>query len=509
MCGISVILKEYTKNENLTLSHRGPDEHNEDDFSGWRWVFDRLAINGIDDGQQPFKCDESRFVCNGEIYNHKSLCALHNIVSTTGSDCEVVFKLLNDVCEDNESLLRACRSIDGEYAFVHKKNCRMIVSRDRFGVRPLYYGLLDNRIIGFASEAKGLAAADKIEQFPPGEVWVLKDGDSMIEKHRVTSIDTSTQSCDVTVVRSLLIQAVHKRLMSERPIGFFLSGGLDSSVIAAIAAQLTETPITTYSIGMKGSDSKDLIAARKVAAHLNANHVEVQFDAGEAIAAIPDVIQHLESYDCTTIRASVPMFLLCKEIAKRGQHKVLLSGEGADELFGGYLYLHGAPTIDAFQTETIQLLNNIHQYDGLRADRCTAAHGLELRVPFLDTKLTDYVLSIRADDKVPTSARMEKYILRKAFEDFLPPDIIYRQKNGMSDAVGSQWIEEIKKHVSTLSLPQLQFDINSPLTDEELWYRIMYNEKYENVISHRSVWRPKWTTETDPSARKLASFNEN
>jgi asparagine synthase (glutamine-hydrolysing) len=176
MCGISVILKEYTKDENLTLSHRGPDEHNEDDFSGWRWVFDRLAINGIDDGQQPFKCDESRFVCNGEIYNHKSLCALHNIVSTTGSDCEVVFKLLNDVCEDDESLLHACRSIDGEYAFVHKKKCRMIVSRDRFGVRPLYYGLLDNRIIGFASEAKGLAAADKIEQFPPGEVWVLKDG---------------------------------------------------------------------------------------------------------------------------------------------------------------------------------------------------------------------------------------------------------------------------------------------------------------------------------------------
>jgi asparagine synthase (glutamine-hydrolysing) len=507
MCGISVIVKEYTDTENLTLTHRGPDQHVEDDFSGWRWVFDRLAINGIDDGQQPFKDDESMFVCNGEIYNHKSLCSLHNIVPTTGSDCEVVYRLLNRVCED-ERLLEVCGSIDGEYAFVYKHKSRMIVARDRFGVRPLYYGMRNNRIIGFASEAKGLAVADTIEQFPPGNVWVLND-DSTVEKHYLAPTSTQSHNCDVAVVRSLLIQAVHKRLMSERPIGFFLSGGLDSSVIAAIAAQLSKTPITTYSIGMKDSDSKDLIAARKVAAHLNANHIEVQFDAGEAIDAIPEVIKHLESYDCTTIRASVPMFLLCREVAKRGQHKVLLSGEGADELFGGYLYLHGAPTVDAFQAETIQLLNNIHQFDGLRADRCTAAHGLELRVPFLDTKLTDYVLSIRPDDKVPTSARMEKYILRKAFEDFLPNEIIYRQKNGMSDAVGSQWIDEIKKHVSTLSLPQLTFPINSPMTDEELWYRIMCNERYANVVSHRSIWRPKWTTEIDPSARKLANFNEH
>jgi len=510
MCGLSVLLKKYASQENRQLAHRGPDEHVEMDFDEWRWVFDRLAINGIADGHQPFKNERGMFVCNGEIYNHESLCALYDVRPRTHSDCEVVFEMLNTV-EDKDAILSACGLIDGEYAYVYRNASHWIVSRDQYGVRPLYYGLRDKRIVGFASEAKGLSCvgADAIEQFPPGEVWIIKDDIMTVEKHRFTVQCNVTQPVDgVQGVRSLLVNAVHKRLMSEQPIGYFLSGGLDSSVIAAIAAQMTKGQITTYSIGMKDSDSSDLIAARKVAAHLNTKHIEVQFDAAEAIAAIPEVIGYLESYDCTTIRASVPMFLLCKEIAKRGHHKVLLSGEGADELFGGYLYLRGAPSIDTFQDETIRLLNNVHQYDGLRADRCAAAHGLELRVPFLDGDLTDYVIHMDPNDKAPRSARMEKYVLRKAFEEFLPSEIVYRQKNGMSDAVGSQWIQEIKRHVSTLKLPSLAFSSNSPMSDEELWYRIVYNERYKNVRSHRSIWRPKWTTEIDPSARKLPGFTE-
>lgn len=516
MCGIFAILKQHDAQSRL-LQHRGPDQHVEESFDSWNFIFDRLAINGIEDGQQPFKNDTSIFMCNGEIYNHHELCSKHHINPSTKSDCEVVYRALCSV-DDTSSF---CASIDGEFAFVFKDESRLIVARDRYGVRPLFYALVNDsggrQVAGFASEAKQLAMipnVHSIEQFPPGEVWINFERVQFFKLVPSVRSDVSSFADHVETVRTLLIQAVHKRLMSERPVGYFLSGGLDSSIIAAIGATLTKTPITTYSIGMKNSDSRDLIAARRVAEHLHSNHIEIQFDAEEAIDAIPEVIRTLESYDCTTIRASVPMYLLCKEIARRNQSKVMLSGEGADELFGGYLYLHGAPSLDAFQTETISLLRHIHEFDGLRADRCTAAHGLELRVPFLDPTLVNYVVHMDPVHKAPNlEGRIEKFILRKAFESFLPKDIVYRQKNGMSDAVGSQWIDAIRKHVrdnvgdcDVSALPPRNMLINPPKSNEEMWYRQQFQAIYPVVTSHQTIWRPKWTSQTDPSARNLPSF---
>ena len=516
MCGIFAILKQFNVKKYL-LEHRGPDQHVEESFMEWDFIFDRLSINGLEDGQQPFKDDASIFMCNGEIYNHRELCSRHCVTPSTKSDCEVVYRalgLVNDGSRDDMSSF--CASIDGEYAFVFKDKSRLIVARDRYGVRPLFYAVVNGtsgrQVVGFASEAKQLTHipnVHSIEQFPPGEVWINFE---RIPFFKLSPSIRSEMSFSehVETVRTLLIQAVQKRLMSERPVGYFLSGGLDSSIIAAIGSTLSKTPITTYSIGMKNSDSRDLIAARQVAEHLRSNHIEIQFDAEEAIAAIPEVIRTLESFDCTTIRASVPMFLLCKEIAKRSQSKVMLSGEGADELFGGYLYLHGAPSLDAFQSETISLLSHIHEFDGLRADRCTSAHGLELRVPFLDPMLVDYVVHMDPVHKAPTE-RMEKFVLRKAFESFLPKDIVYRQKNGMSDAVGSQWIDAIREHVrevriQEVTLPPHNILVNPPKSDEEMWYRKQFQAMYPTVVSHQTIWRPKWTTETDPSARKLPTF---
>ena len=511
MCGICVIkVDQETSGNRHSLSHRGPDQHVDALCSGWMWSFDRLAINGVENGEQPFKNDRSIFFCNGEIYNHHSLQEAFKIPTTTQSDCECIFRVL-DQGVDIETLYD---KIDGEFAFAFMRDTHMIVARDHFGVRPLFVATdRMGKIVGFASEAKSLTHVQNchIEQFPPGEAWKIDTETNVVDKYDFKTRSPKVLStADTSVIRALLINAVQKRLMSEKPVGYFLSGGLDSSIIAAIAANLSTTPITTYSIGMKGSDSADIVAARKVAAHLNTNHVEVEFEAIEAIQALPDIVRQLESYDCTTIRASVPMFLLCREIARRGQHQVMLSGEGADELFGGYLYLHGSPSSEAFQSETERLLACIHQYDGLRADRCTAAHGLELRVPFLDKQFTDYVIGVNASEKIPNSVNMEKMILRDAFKAFLPSEIIYRQKNGMSDAVGTQWIDYIKAHVSTLILkPLVNISRNAPLTNEEHWYRQLYIQWYKNVISHQSIWRPKWTIETDPSARNLPCFVAN
>lgn len=520
MCGIFAILNQFNVKK-YSLKHRGPDQHVEESFMEWDFIFDRLSINGLEDGQQPFKdatiLETSVFMCNGEIYNHRELCSKHCVTPITKSDCEVVYRVLCGSQDDTSSF---CASIDGEYAFVFKDKSRLIVARDRYGVRPLFYAVVNGtngrQVVGFASEAKQLTEipnVHSIEQFPPGEMWINFERIPFFKLLPSVRSDASFSE-HVETVRTLLIRAVHKRLMSERPVGYFLSGGLDSSIIAAIGATLSKTPITTYSIGMKNSDSRDLIAARRVAEHLHSNHVEIQFDAKEAIDAIPEVIRTLESYDCTTIRASVPMYLLCKEISKQNHSKVMLSGEGADELFGGYLYLHGAPSLDAFQSETVSLLSHIHEFDGLRADRCTAAHGLELRVPFLDPSLVDYVVHMDPVHKAPVE-RVEKFVLRKAFESFLPKDIVYRQKNGMSDAVGSQWIDAIREHVRDVVrdvvqdasvLPPRHLVINTPKSDEEMWYRQQFQAMYPTVVSHQTIWRPKWTTETDPSARKLPTF---
>jgi len=284
-----------------------------------------------------------------------------------------------------------------------------------------------------------------------------------------------------------MVQAVQRRISnSEVPIGFFLSGGLDSSIVAAIAKHLTKTRIRTFSIGLKGAP--DLIAARQMATFLDSDHTEIIFSPEDGLAVIEDVIWHLESYDTTTVRASIPMFLLSKYIKEQTDIRVVLSGEGSDEIFGGYLYFHGAPDVKVFAKETERLVNDVYMFDVLRADRTTSAHGIELRVPFFDTTLVDYVMGgFDPELKMPKDG-YEKHLLRKTFEHILPRDIAWRQKNGMSDAVGYEW----RKALQTFG---------------EHNYKRIFEEKFgdqHHLIPY--MWMPKWTDATDPSATQLKYF---
>jgi asparagine synthase (glutamine-hydrolysing) len=314
---------------------------------------------------------------------------------------------------------------------------------------------------------------------------------------------------DTLKINSLLTNAVRKRLMSDRPIAFFLSGGLDSSLIASIAARLVyPKKITTFSVGVKNAPSPDIEAAQKVANFIQSDHHVYHFTINEAIEAIPETIWRLESYDCTTIRASVPMYLLSKYISLNFPHKVILSGEGADELFGGYIYFYNAPEPQSFHDETIRLIKNVHQFDVLRADRCTASNGLELRVPFFDKEFIEYITNINPSFKFINGKWMEKNILRKSFHGYIPDEILWRQKNGMSDAVGYSWVDNIKKYVDTLDLQSdfSSFSKNTPINKEELYYRSIYESFFNDIDALQSIWRPKWTTVLDPSARKLSHF---
>tara|TARA_B100001996_G_scaffold381560_1_gene371242 strand:- start:853 stop:1878 length:1026 start_codon:yes stop_codon:yes gene_type:complete len=313
----------------------------------------------------------------------------------------------------------------------------------------------------------------------------------------------------------ILHAAVIKRLMSDAPIGFFLSGGLDSSLIAGIAAQHYNKPIHTFSIGI--GESPDIIAARKVSSHIQSIHHEIIFTVEEGLEALQSVIWHLESYDCTTIRASVPMFLLSKYVRENTDIKVILSGEGADELFGGYLYLHNAPEPSIFHNECLRLLEHVHCHDVLRADRSTAAHGLEIRVPFFDKTLMSYVKGIPTEFRIPSYGNIEKFILRESFEkdNIIPNEILWRQKNGMSDAVGYSWVNFMRTHACDIISDEEYNTIvdscsrNIPLSKEEALYRNIYHFMFDDVDLVPHVWRPKWSKLTDPSAALLDIHTEN
>lgn len=513
MCGITFVFRKYQVKDVFvsTVSHRGPDAHKQVTRECGLFAFDRLAINDMsEEGNQPFEDANGILICNGEIYNHHNLRAMTKIETVSESDCEVLHKLLGTM----ESPEEITRLLDAEFAFVYYSHVtkHLTVARDPFGVRPLYVAYdAKNAVVGFSSEAKGLSgvpAAVRFKQFPPGQIWTFHHQGELSQKSffeiapRSFFLKTPFEQ-HVHMIRSLLIEAVDKRIRNtERPVAFFLSGGLDSSIIAAIGASLTaDKPITTYSVGI-GEASPDLMHARLMAKHLGSDHHEITFDPREAQAYVRKVICKIESYDCTTIRASVPMYMLAEYIAHHSDDRVVLSGEGADELFGGYLYFHHAPSDQDFHDETVRLLRGIHQFDGLRADRCTAAHGLELRVPFLDLALVEYVLNV---DPSMKRGAIEKRLLREAFAHLLPDAIYRRQKNGMSDAVGYSWVD----HLRANAVPTAENDYirNPPLTPEERCYREIFHEFYEDAdCSHDTIWRPRWVEETDPSARKLNVF---
>lgn len=508
MCGIICIFGKWKGDLPKYLAHRGPGDQRTVANGKCTMMFSRLAINDTsDNGMQPFVRDNGLLVCNGEIYNHKDF----NVNNVSGSDCECLIPLVQ-----NFGIFDTAKRILGEFAFCYSDGTEVYAARDPFGVRPLFYTRFGTDGIAFASEVKGLLGfGTRVEIFPPGHVY-----DS------VTNLFTCYYPCYWDpIIKSSPIQikesftkAMKIRLdNTDRPVGFLLSGGLDSSLVAAVAKSLLPegTRLKTFSIGTESSP--DILAARIVAKYLDTDHTEVPFDIEEGLRVIPDVIKSLESYDTTTVRASVPMWLLCRWISQNTDCRVIISGEGSDELFGGYLYFHYAPDVQHFSLENARRLRLIHQFDGLRADRCIAAHGLELRVPFLDKEFVEVGMTIDQSLKVPGD-RMEKWILREAFEGYLPHEILWRQKNGMSDAVGYSWVNSVKKAADGIitdeDFSRIKYTAstyNPPLTKEEAMYRNYFWKEFgyghDHLISE--IWRPRWTTETDPSAAKLSIHQDN
>jgi asparagine synthase (glutamine-hydrolysing) len=473
MCGIFAGQKPPQKN---ALSHRGPDFFNEVCVKNTHLLFWRLAINGLGPvGHQPFERNGKYLIANAEIYNHTEFGG-----DPEGSDCEVILPLI-----EKHGLFHTCDILRGDFAFIVTDGEMTWAARDAVGVRPLFY-CRSSQGISFASEMKALTHLGRnINIFPPGHLY-----DSKLDSF----VCWSPNYWDVPImphnpsIKTILYESVLIRVYnSKRPVGFFLSGGLDSSIIAALGKRALGGRINTFSIGLDGSP--DLLAARKMAEFLDSNHTEVLFTIEEGLKAIPDVIWNLETFDTTTVRASIPMYLLSEYIKKNTDIRVILSGEGSDELFGGYLYFHGAPDVASFKAETNRLVRDVHMFDVLRADRSTSAHGLELRVPFFDREFIDYVMNgINSELKLPKDG-YEKYILRKAFEDILPPEICWRQKNGMSDAVGYAWVDALRDF-------------------GEHKYKDIFNEYFgdnDHVVPYK--WMPKWTSVTDPSARILPQFN--
>lgn len=499
MCGILCIFGEERDVPRGVLSHRGPDDYATRTMGRCRMDFYRLAINDLSSaGMQPFVYEDMVYVCNGEIYNHKELTYGN---TKSSSDCECLGPNVKHL-----GVQHTLEELRGDFAFVCSDGTHLVAARDPVGVRPMFYTRYAPGSIAFASEVKALLFLNSpVYIFPPGTFY-----DSFVDDfitYHSGYWHIKTQVAPRNNLKEVLEDAVRVRLENtERDIGFLLSGGLDSSLIASIAQRMIGK-IQTFSIGLE--DSPDLIAARKVAKYLGSTHHEVTFTVEEGLKVLPEVVMSLESYDTTTIRASVPMWLICRYIKEKTTCRYIFSGEGSDELLGGYLYFKNAPGVREHSTESMRRLRLIHQFDGLRADRCAGAHGLDLIVPFLDIKFIHEVFGMNQKQKV---GPCEKKVLREAFVGYLPEEILWRQKDGMSDAVGVGWVGFLRKHAESLITDNAFMvskavcgEHNTPLTKEEVWYRELfwkfYGCRHDHLISE--IWRPKWTHITDPSARLL------
>jgi asparagine synthase (glutamine-hydrolysing) len=508
MCGVIVHFHHNPTQQIHSLAHRGPDEQVTQRLGKCVMVFSRLCINDLSvNGSQPFIKNDRMLVCNGEIYNHQLFKFEHGSKGFD-SDCECLISLIETM-----GIANACNAIRGVFAMVWTDGQNIMAARDPVGVRPLFYSRGSNGAISFASEIKGLGLQreDHVEIFPPGHFYDSRV-DRFICYYPLYWKKPVVKVTDKNYLKNFLIEAVQIRTANtDRPVGFFLSGGLDSSLVVSIAKKHCHMvgPIKTFSIGHP--DSPDLKAARVVAQYLNTDHHEIIFDFEKGLELIEEVVKSIESYDTTTIRASTPMWILSKWISENTDCRVLLSGEGSDELLGGYKYFQNAPDETAFQMETQNRVGLLHQFDVLRADRCTAAHGLEVRVPFLDRKFIEIVMSVPPELKMTIE---EKKILRDAFEegDYLPPEILRRTKDAFSDAVGYSWVDTIKKftekNITDEEFEHIKLQTqghNIPQTKEEAWYRKLFWKHYGSHNDHviGKMWRPKWTDVTDPSARKL------
>ncbi|XP_020913586.1 asparagine synthetase [glutamine-hydrolyzing] [Exaiptasia diaphana] len=555
MCGIWAIfgIPDYPKYASyaMKITGRGPDCFRMETiphFENCCLAFHRLAV--VDDlyGMQPMrvkKLPHLYLLYNGEIYNHKMVEEQYDFDVMTKCDGEVILHLY-----DKFGAEKTAQMLDGVFAFciIDTKKKQVHLGRDTFGVRPMFRltmkGMLEAPL-AMCSEMKSLVDIEKhiadnghkteLAAFPPGHyasysmsadglLSLIKTGPyTHIGKRPVFETKVQPKSSDhFENIRVIFTEAVRKRLMADRRIGCLLSGGLDSSLVAALLTKLAKEagidyPIQTFSIGMEGST--DVMAARKVAAHINSEHHEVTFSAEEGIQALKDVIYALESYDITTIRASVGMYLVSKYISKETDTVVLYSGEGSDELCQGYIYFHKAPSADEADEETRRLLKDLYMFDVLRSDRSTAVHGLEVRVPFLDVDFTSYFLSLPAELRQPNKG-IEKWLLRSAFDgtDLLPKDILWRPKEAFSDGVsstdpGKSWFEILQKFVSSqvpdeaLAEAEKLYPFNTPTTKEAFYYRQIFENSFkghENLISY--FWMPKWIEAKDPSARTLSHY---
>ncbi|PAM95547.1 asparagine synthase B [Flavobacterium sp. IR1] len=508
------LVKELSKR----MSHRGPDES---DFqilkNGSIICHESLSIIGLNSGKQPIKgTKDAWMVHDGEIYNYKELKEgiLKEHTFRTKSDSEVIVHLYEEFGYD------FCNKLDGDWAFVIVDGDDYMAGRDPMGVKPLYYGLDERGRIYFSSEMKPIADQCKtFSTFPPGHYYTAKKGFVKYYNPEYEDYEKANQDLDLSVIREKLTEAVRKRLMSEVPVGVLLSGGLDSSLTSAIAARLLSDSgekLHSFSVALN-ADAPDAQAARKAAAFLGTEHHEIHFSVKEGIEVLEKIILYIETYDIISVRASVPMYLMSKAIADKGV-KVILSGEGADEIFGGHLYFRNAPTTEEFQKETIERVQKLFTADLLRADKSTMANGIETRVPFLDKDFLDATIRIKAEEKQPkTYNGVEKYILRKAFDTpeqpYLPDDILWRQKEQFSDGVGYNWIDELIEYcASQVSDEQLEgaaaeFPYNSPTTKEAYLYRSIFHKYYPQVSAAQTVrkWIPKWQENLDPSGRANAA----
>ena len=524
------------------LRHRGPD---------WSGIYDcetailgheRLAIVDPTSGKQPLISPSNNLIlaANGEIYNHSELRKPYEASYgfKTKSDCEVILALYE---KEGKSFVNKLNGIFA-FAIYDQEKDEYFIARDHMGIIPLYMGWDGNGTFFVASELKALEGiCSRIELFPPGHYLHSKDEAPTKWYHPEwdTYEAVKDSSTSIEELHDALTDAVHRQLMSDVPYGVLLSGGLDSSITSALAKKFAAKRVESgdtqsawwpqlhsFSVGLEGSP--DLAAAQKVAEHIGTVHHEIKFTIQEGLDAIREVIYHLETYDITTIRASTPMFLMARAIKALGI-KMVLSGEGADELFGGYLYFHKAPNAKEFHEETVRKLEKLHQYDCLRANKSLAAWGIEGRVPFLDKEFIEVAMRINPKDKMISGDRMEKWVLRKAFEDYLPKSVVWRQKEQFSDGVGYSWIDNLKKVVGEkvtdeqMDNAHFRFPVQTPQNKEEFFYRSIFESHFPSDAAALSVpsvpsvacstpvalaWDEAFQNQNDPSGRAVAKVHE-
>ena len=493
----AVALRKTALEMSKRLRHRGPDWSGIYSTDKAILVHERLSIVDPGNGAQPlYNPDRTHILAvNGEIYNHKELekALTVDFQFQTGSDCEVI---LAKYKEKGPAFLD---EINGIFAFIlyDAVEDAYLIGRDHMGIIPLYMGYDERGNFYVASEMKALTPVCKsVKEFPPGHYLWSKDGEltRYYQRDWMEYDNVKDNVTDKLALRDALEDAVKRQLMCDVPYGVLLSGGLDSSIISAVTKQYAARRVEddgkseawwpqlhSFAVGLKGSP--DLSAAQKVADHLGTIHHEITFTVQEGLDALRDVIYHLETYDVTTIRASTPMYLMARFIKAMGI-KMVLSGEGSDELFGGYLYFHKAPDAKEFHEETVRKLSQLHMYDCLRANKSMAAWGVEGRVPFLDKEFMDVAMRVNPKDKMCGNGKIEKHLLREAFEHYLPKVVAWRQKEQFSDGVGYSWIDSLKVHVEKEVSDQLfeaaafRFPINTPLTKEAYFYRAIFEEHF-------------------------------